>query len=149
MFYQLLDPLWRLCMRDQTPGGPEIKLQDALRSNSRRPWDQTPEVNLLKTERSLGGRPPGSKRRLRGRPLRLPQVEKTAILLTDAVMDAGEIKWNREQWKVLCSGNGPRERFAASNRICDRLIDVPMISLILLLTKGLYQMKTQERMGPD
>ena len=32
----------------------------------------------MKTERSLR-RPPGSKRRLRGRPLRLPQVEKTAI----------------------------------------------------------------------
>ena len=37
------------------------------------------------------------------------------MLLADAVMDAGEIKWNQEQWKVLCSGNGPRERFAASN----------------------------------
>ena len=37
------------------------------------------------------------------------------MLLTDAVMDAGEIKRNREQWKILCSGNGPRERFSASN----------------------------------
>ena len=38
------------------------------------------------------------------------------MLLTDAVMDAGgEIKINREQWKVICSGNGPREMFAASN----------------------------------
>ena len=74
------------------------------------------------------------------------------MLLTDAVMDEGEIKRNREQWKVLCSGNRPRERFAASNMWqIDRCADdfpegEPDPDIIV---KGLYQMKTQEEMGPD
>ena len=77
--YQLLDPLWtKRRLRDQTQGGPEIKLQESKKG--------TPEINLLKTKRSLRGRPPRSKRRLRGRPLRLPQVEQSHMRISVVIV---------------------------------------------------------------
>ena len=73
------------------------------------------------------------------------------MLLTDAVMDAGEIKSESNE-RFFVPAMDPER--GLQPRICDRLIcadDIPeeYLTLISLSAKGLYQMTTQEEKGPD